>query len=79
MKKIISILGSTGSIGNSTLRVIDKKRKYFEINLLWAKSNYKKICYQIIKYNPKIFIVSDSKVFLKVKKKILKKKNNNIK
>ena len=74
MKKIISILGSTGSIGNSTLRVIDKKRKYFEINLLWAKSNYKKICYQIIKYNPKIFIVSDSKVFLKVKKKFSKKK-----
>ena len=36
MKKKISILGSTGSIGNSVLKIIDKKRNSFEIYLLSA-------------------------------------------
>ena len=30
MKKLISILGSTGSIGLSTLRIIDIKKKLFK-------------------------------------------------
>ncbi len=29
MNKLISILGSTGSIGITTLNVIDKKKKFF--------------------------------------------------
>ena len=28
MKKFISILGSTGSIGRNTLKIIDKKKTY---------------------------------------------------
>ena len=34
MKKKIAILGSTGSIGRSTLKVIDKNRKNFDICFL---------------------------------------------
>ena len=41
MKKTISILGSTGSIGLNALKIIDKKRKMFYINLLSANKNYK--------------------------------------
>ena len=37
MKKLISILGSTGSVGMSTLKIVEKKRNHFEINLLLAK------------------------------------------
>ena len=37
MKLKISILGSTGSIGSTTLKIIDKKKKLFSINLLSAK------------------------------------------
>ena len=37
----IAILGSTGSIGNSTLEVIRQNKKDFKINLLTAKSNHK--------------------------------------
>ncbi len=36
MKKKISILGSTGSIGVSTLNILNKKKKLFKINLLSA-------------------------------------------
>ena len=75
MSKTISIIGSTGSIGLSTLSIINKKK--FNINLLSANKNYKLICEQIIKYKPKFFIITDNNIFKKVKKKFLKKKNKN--
>ena len=40
MKKKISILGSTGSIGVNTLKIIDKKKNLFEVNILAADKNY---------------------------------------
>ena len=78
MKKIISILGSTGSVGRSTLKIIDKKKNLFKINLLSANKNYKSICSQIYKYKPNFFFVKNLKVFKKVKRKF-KNKNKNIK
>jgi len=74
MKKKISILGSTGSIGLSVLKIVDKKRSVFNIDLLSANKNYKLICKQIQKYKPKIFIVKDQNTFKKVKKKFEKNK-----
>ncbi len=74
MRKSISILGSTGSIGTNTLEIIDRKKKFFKINLLTANKNYKLICSQIKRYNPNCFIIIDEKIFKKVKKKFLKKK-----
>ena len=74
MKKTISILGSTGSIGLSALKIIDKKRKMFKINLLSANKNFQLISNQIKKYKPKIFIINDQKVFKKTLKKF---KNRN--
>ena len=75
MKKSISIFGSTGSIGQTTLKIIDKKKKYFQPYIFSANKNYKLICSQIKKYNPKYFVIADNKVFLKIKKKFIKKKN----
>jgi|TARA_X000001036_G_scaffold163109_2_gene154821 1-deoxy-D-xylulose-5-phosphate reductoisomerase len=72
MSKTISIIGSTGSIGLSTLSIINKKN--FSINLLSANKNYKLICAQIIKYKPKFFIITDKTIFKKTKKKFKKKK-----
>ena len=34
MKKKIAILGSTGSIGKSTLKIIERDKKNFEIVLI---------------------------------------------
>ena len=76
MKKKIIILGSTGSIGQTALRIIYDKKKLFIIETLLANKNYKKICYQIDKFKPKNFIIANKNVFLKVKKKYLNKKVN---
>ena len=72
MKKKISILGSTGSIGLSSLKIIDKKRNYFDIYLFSANENLNLICKQIKIYKPKYFIISNYNVFKKVKEKFKK-------
>ena len=76
MKKNITILGSTGSIGLTALSILEKKKKYFKLKLLSANKNYSSICKQIKKYKPNYFLVTDFLTFQKIKK-IFKKKNNN--
>ena len=72
MKKLISILGSTGSIGQTTLKIVDKKKNYFRPYFFSANKNLKKISKQIIKYKPYYFLINNKKVFEKVKKKYRK-------
>ena len=74
MKKSISILGSTGSIGLNSLKIISNKKFLFSVNILAANRNYKLICNQIIKFKPKVFIINDYSIYLKVKEKFKKKK-----
>ena len=68
MKKTISILGSTGSIGLSCFNIIDKKKKIFKVYILSANKNYKLIVNQIKKYKPIYFIVNDFLTYEKIKK-----------
>jgi 1-deoxy-D-xylulose-5-phosphate reductoisomerase len=70
-KKTIAILGSTGSIGQSSLDII-KKSKEFKVELLIANKNYFKITNQIKVFKPNIVIINNKKVFLKIKKKYQK-------
>ena len=72
-KKTISILGSTGSIGLSTIKIINKEKKLFKINVLAANKNYKLICNQIKNLRPKYFIINNPIVYKKIKKKYKKK------
>ena len=74
MKKKISILGSTGSIGLTSLKIVDKKKSFFKVNLLSANKNFNLICNQIKKYKPNYFVITDLKIFLKVKEKYKKNK-----
>ena len=46
MKKKIAILGSTGSIGKTLLKVIEKDKKNFEVVLLTANKDYKTLIRQ---------------------------------
>ena len=69
MKRLISILGSTGSIGLTTLKIIDKKKNYFQPYFFAANKNYNLICKQIKKYKPHFFLINNQKVYNKVKKK----------
>ena len=55
----IAILGSTGSIGNSTLEVIRQNKKDFKINLLTAKSNHKLLLEQCKEFNPEFIYLED--------------------
>ena len=68
MKKTLSILGSTGSIGNSVFKIIDKRKKLFRINLLAANKNYSKILKQIKKYKPNFFVVKNEQTYKKLKR-----------
>ncbi len=55
----IAILGSTGSIGHSTLEVIRKNKKDFSINLLTAKTNHKLLIEQCEEFNPEFVYLED--------------------
>ena len=77
MKKKIAILGSTGSIGKSLIKILKKDKNNFKIILLTCNSNYRELLKQVDMFNVKNIIVKDYKIFLHVKK-ILKDKKINI-
>ena len=74
MKKLISILGSTGSVGLTTLSIIDKTKNEFYPYIFSANKNFNLICKQIKKYKPKIFVINDKNTFLKILSKYKYKK-----
>ncbi len=76
MKKKIAILGSTGSIGKSTLDVIRKDKKNFEVVLLTARDNYKILLKQVIEFNVKNILIYDDKNYGYLKNKLWYKKIN---
>ena len=57
----LAILGSTGSIGNSTLEVIRQNKKDFSISLLTAQTNHKLLIEQCEEFNPKFVYLEDEK------------------
>ena len=74
MKKIVSILGSTGSIGLNSLKILNTKKNLYSFNLFAADKNYNLICDQIKEFKPKVFLINNEKIFNKVKEKFKKKK-----
>ena len=73
MKKKICILGSTGSIGVSTLEIIYKDRKNFDIILLSCNSNYKLLISQAKRFKPR-YIYSNNIILIKKIEYFCKKK-----
>ncbi len=71
MKKKIAILGSTGSIGKSLLKIISRDKDNFDVVLLSANQNYKELLKQAKKFDVKKLIIKDKKFnnFLKSKMK----------
>ena len=59
MKKI-AILGSTGSIGETTLKIIKKDKKNLKINLLTTNKNINKIFKQAKEFKVRSIIISDT-------------------
>ena len=74
MKKKIAILGSTGSIGKSTLEVIKKNKKDFNIVLLSANNNYRDLINQAKYFDAENVIIKNEKFYEKVKNSLKKNK-----
>ncbi|AFS47333.1 1-deoxy-D-xylulose 5-phosphate reductoisomerase [alpha proteobacterium HIMB5] len=77
MKKKIAILGSTGSIGENTLKIIAKDKKNFTVELLSTNKNIIKIYKQAKRFQVKNLIIHNKQSFLN-NKTFFKKKNKNI-
>ena len=71
----IAVLGSTGSIGKTTLQIVEKNLNFFKVELLACDKNKKIILNQINKFLPKYVVINNKTAFnhfknLKFKKKI---------
>ena len=75
MKKKIAILGSTGSIGKSTIDILRKDKKNFDVVLLTTNNNYREILKQAKEFKARNIIINNKKHYLTSKKKL---KNNKI-
>ena len=69
MKKKIAILGSTGSIGKTLIKIINKDYKNFEVLLLTANKDYSTLFKQAKKFNVKNLIITNSRSYEILKKK----------
>ena len=58
--KNLSILGSTGSVGKSTLEVVRRNADKFQINLLTANTNFSLMLDQIEEFGPKFVFLEDT-------------------
>ncbi len=74
MTNKIAILGSTGSIGKSTLKIIRRDKTKFNIKLLSTNSNIKKLYHQCKEFNVNSVIIKNKAAFRKYEKEFKKKK-----
>ena len=76
MNKKIIILGSTGSIGKTTLEIINENKNKFDVKLLSTNRNIKSIYKQSKKFKVKNIIIHNTKTFQNYKNFFIKKKIN---
>ena len=65
MKKKITIFGSTGSIGQSTLDIIKHNPDKYEVIALTANKNYLRLLEQAKLFKPKIVSINDNASYKK--------------
>ena len=63
MKKDLFLLGSTGSIGETTLKIIEKDKSNFNVKLLSTNKNVRKIYNQAIQFGVKKVIIFNEKSY----------------
>ena len=77
MKKTVAILGSTGSIGKTLFKILEKDKKNFRIILLTAGKSHQLLLKQAKKFNVKNLIITNKKSYEILKKKT-KRSNINV-
>lgn len=70
MPEQITILGSTGSIGKSTLQVIENHPQKFEVLALGAGTNASEMIQQVLQFRPKYVAMATEEAAEQVKKEI---------
>ena len=76
MKRLITVLGSTGSIGVNTLDVIRAHPDRFQVAALTAGKQVDRLAEQCIEFKPAIAVVSEASDAVRLEKLLLE---NNIK
>ena len=76
MTKDIFLLGSTGSIGQTTLNIIRRDKNNFNVKLLTTNKNVKKIYKQAIEFKVKNIVISNKEEYLKYIGNFKKKRIN---
>ena len=70
MKIKVAILGSTGSIGKTLLKIIENNKEKFDVVLLTANTDHNTLLNQAKKFNVKNLIVTNHESYKVLKKKI---------
>ena len=75
MTQDIFLLGSTGSIGQTTLNIIRRDKNNFNVKLLTTNKNVKKIYKQAIEFKVKNIVIFNKEEYHRYIKNFKKKKN----
>lgn len=70
-KKTISILGATGSVGSSTLDLVDRNPDRFEVIALTAAKNVAALADAALRTNAKLAVISDAKLLPELKQRLV--------
>lgn len=76
--KNLSVLGSTGSIGRNTLRIVEMFPDRFSVKALTAAENVEELAHQIEKFSPDIAVVIDKEHAAELEKKIPSRSGVNV-
>ena len=66
-KKLIAILGSTGSIGKQALEVIADNNELFEVYALTANNQVDLLIEQALRFRPEMVVIANEQHYLKLK------------
>ena len=67
MKQVISILGATGSIGDSTLDIVRRHRDQYKVFALAGNRQWQKLLELCVEFQPRYVVVMDEDVALSLK------------
>ncbi len=68
--KTVSVLGSTGSVGTSTLDVIARHPHKFSVQILTAHKNVELLVTQAKRFNAKTAVIADESLYLNLKESL---------
>ncbi|MFI3261410.1 MAG: 1-deoxy-D-xylulose-5-phosphate reductoisomerase [Rikenellaceae bacterium] len=69
-KQRLAILGSTGSIGQQSLEIVEKYSDLFEVNTLTAHNNWQLLVEQAIKFQPDSVVIANEEFYPIVKESL---------